>query len=144
MLFWALYKSVSDGINPNPEDADRVWLGHFSAPVIIGVGFFLLGFVLMLAMWPTTSTFFRRRPEVAPPGFLDRVAPEPMADSVTALRQSQAGAHPACVAGRACYDRRARRGAPESLPHGARLVSSRKGAESVCRRSWWSTTCSSP
>ena len=37
VLFWALYKSVSDGINPNPEDADGIWLGHFSPPVIIGV-----------------------------------------------------------------------------------------------------------
>ena len=43
-----------------------VWLGHFSAPVIIGVGFFLLGIVLMLAMRAYDSTFWRRQPEVAP------------------------------------------------------------------------------
>lgn len=73
MLFWALYKSVADGINPNPEEA-TVWLGHFSAPVIIRVGFFLLGIVLMLAMRAYDATFWRRRPEVAPPGFIDAVA----------------------------------------------------------------------
>ena len=52
-------------------------------PVIIGVGFFLLGIVLMLAMHAYDKTFWRRRPEVAPAGFLERVAPEPVADSVT-------------------------------------------------------------
>jgi amino acid transporter len=85
ILFWALYKSISDGINPNPDDTySGIWLGHFAPSVIIGVGFFLIGFFLMLAMWTADKTFFRRRPEVAPPGFLDRVAPEPLADSVTA------------------------------------------------------------
>jgi hypothetical protein len=84
ILFWALYKSIADGINPNPDDTySGVWLGHFAPSVVIGVGFFLLGFVLMLAMWTADKTFFRRRPEVAPPGFLDAKAPEPVADSVT-------------------------------------------------------------
>ena len=139
VLFWALYKSVSDGINPNPEEV-TVWLGHFSAAVIIGMGFFLLGLVLMFAMHAYDNSFWRRRPEVARDGFFDAVAkgevPEP-ADRHKRARIRRT------AAGRSCYDRRARRGAPESLPRGARLVF-REGAESVCRRSWWSTTCSSP
>jgi hypothetical protein len=47
---------------------------------VIGVGFFLIGFVLMLGMWFADQTVFRRRPEGAPAGFLDAVAPEPVAD----------------------------------------------------------------
>ena len=49
MLFWALYKSIADGINPNPDDS-TIWLGHFAPSVVIGVGFFGIGFLLMLAM----------------------------------------------------------------------------------------------
>jgi amino acid transporter len=82
VLFWALYKSIVDGINPNPADS-TIWLSHFSPADVIGIGFFLLGFLLMFAMWFADKTFFRRRPEVAPPGFLDAVAPEPVADAVT-------------------------------------------------------------
>ena len=51
--------------------------------MVIGVGFFLIGFLLMFGMWFADKTFFRRRPEVAPPGFLDAVKPEPVADAVT-------------------------------------------------------------
>jgi hypothetical protein len=38
----------------------------------------LLGFLLMLAMWISDKTFVRRRPEVAPSGFMDHpvVVPE--------------------------------------------------------------------
>jgi amino acid transporter len=82
VLFWALYKSISDGVDPNPDDS-TIWLGHFAPSVVIGVGFFLLGFLLMFGMWVADKTFFRRRPEVAPPGFLEAVAPEPVADAVT-------------------------------------------------------------
>ena len=81
VLFWALYKSIADGIDPNPADS-TIWLGHFAPSVVIGVGFFLLGFLLMLAMWFTDKTFFRRRPELAPEGFLHQAAPAPLTDSV--------------------------------------------------------------
>jgi amino acid transporter len=73
ILFWALYKSIADGINPNPDDS-TIWLGHFAPSVVIGVGFFLLGFLLMFAAWVNDKTFFRRRPEVAPSGFMESVA----------------------------------------------------------------------
>ena len=82
VLFWALYKSIADGVNPNPADS-TIWLGHFSPSVVIGVGFFLIGFVLMFGMWTADKTFFRRRPEVAPDGFLHAAAPEPVPDAVT-------------------------------------------------------------
>jgi amino acid transporter len=77
VLFWALYKSIADGINPNPADS-TVWLSHFSPADVIGIGFFLLGFLLMFAMWISDKTFFRRRLEVAPAGFMDQ--PKVVAD----------------------------------------------------------------
>ena len=76
VLFWALYKSIADGIDPNPADS-TIWLGHFSPADVIGVGFFVLGFLLMFAMWLADKTFFRRRPEIAPDGFMDRPAVVP-------------------------------------------------------------------
>jgi hypothetical protein len=39
---------------------------------VIGIGFFILGFLLMFAMWISDKTFFRRRAEVAPAGFMDQ------------------------------------------------------------------------
>jgi hypothetical protein len=75
VLFWALYKSIRDGIDPNPGSS-TIWLGHFAPSVVIGGGFFLLGFILMFGMWATDRTFFRRRPEVAPAGFLNPAAPD--------------------------------------------------------------------
>ena len=79
---WALYKSVADGIDPNPADS-TIWLGHFAPSVVIGGGFFLLGFLLMFAMWIDDKTFFRRRPEVAPPGFMDHPEVGRVPDAVT-------------------------------------------------------------
>ena len=49
VLFWALYKSIADGVNPNPDES-TIWLGHFAPSVVIGVGFFGIGFLLMFAM----------------------------------------------------------------------------------------------
>ena len=46
-----------------------------------------------------------RRPMDAPAGFLDAVAPEPVADVSRHLAESQARAHPAYVTHQACYDR---------------------------------------
>ena len=91
VLFWALYKSVSDGINPNPEEA-TVWLGHFSAAVIIGMGFFLLGIVLMFAMHALRQARSGGAgPRSRRAGFFDAVAPEPVADSVTRSRGVTSG-----------------------------------------------------
>jgi hypothetical protein len=42
------------------------------APIAIGIGGLLLGVVVMLATIPVYRDFFRRRPEVAEPGILDR------------------------------------------------------------------------
>jgi amino acid transporter len=75
VLFWALYKSIADGVNPNPDDS-TIWLGHFAPSVVIGVGFFGIGFLLMFGMWLADKTFWGRRAEVAPAGFLDPVAAE--------------------------------------------------------------------
>ena len=67
VLFWAFGKTIVDGINPTDTPT---WLG-LSHSVFIGFAFFLLGFVLMFAMWATDKTFFQRPLEVAPDGLLD-------------------------------------------------------------------------
>jgi amino acid transporter len=41
-------------------------------PIFIGIGGLILGIVVMLFSWPFYREYFRRRPEVAPEGILDR------------------------------------------------------------------------
>ena len=59
---------------PSPENSESgdSWFG-LGPPLVIGLGFLLLGVVLML-FWRIARTrdFFRRRPEVADPKLLDR------------------------------------------------------------------------
>jgi hypothetical protein len=44
---------------------------------VIAVFFTLLGIVLMLVQWKKVPTFFQRKPEVVPEGFLEGEAPPP-------------------------------------------------------------------
>jgi amino acid transporter len=75
MLLGVFIKSVVDLSKPENSTAGNAWLG-LGPPVVIGIGFLLLGPVLML-IWKANGhpEFFRRRPEVAPPGLLE--APPP-------------------------------------------------------------------
>ena len=83
MLFFVFVKSCIDLSDPaEAESGDVFGLG---VPLVIGLGFLVLGAVTML-VWRVSSSpaFFNRRPEVAVPGFLDGVttpAPAPTTDT---------------------------------------------------------------
>ncbi len=57
---------------------------------------------------------------------------------------SQTRAHPAYVTGQACYDRAACRGAPRARRAASGWFLLEREQSRSCRRSSWSTTCSSP
>ena len=71
MLAAIFVKSCIDLADPENSTAGDSWLG-LGPPLVIGVGFLLLGVVLM-AIWYAAGhrEFLRRRPEVAPPGIAE-------------------------------------------------------------------------
>ncbi len=71
MLLGVFVKSVIDLSDPENSTAGDAWLG-LGPPVVIGIGFLLMGPVLML-LWRFSGhpEFFRRRAETAPPGLLE-------------------------------------------------------------------------
>jgi amino acid transporter len=65
-------KSCWDFTDPANSESGDSWLG-VGPPLIIGVGFLVLGAVLMVLWWATGHRdFFRRRPEVAQPDLVAR------------------------------------------------------------------------
>jgi amino acid transporter len=71
MLFGLFAKSCYD---LSKKDAGSTTIFGLGSPLVIGVGFLALGPVLMV-IWRLSGheEFFRRRPELPPPGFLDEV-----------------------------------------------------------------------
>ncbi|HTU14193.1 MAG TPA: APC family permease [Solirubrobacterales bacterium] len=71
MLSYLFVKSLIDWTDPANSYTGTSWLG-FAPPAIIGVGFLLLGVVLLL-LWRRhqKEPFFKRRREVAEPHLLD-------------------------------------------------------------------------
>ncbi len=71
MLLGVFVKSAIDLADPANSTAGDSWLG-LGPPVVIGIGFLLMGPVLM-AIWRFSGhpEFFRRRAELAPPGLLE-------------------------------------------------------------------------
>ncbi|MCW3009812.1 MAG: Amino acid permease [Solirubrobacterales bacterium] len=71
MLLGVFVKSVIDLSDPENSTAGTSWIG-LGPPVVIGIGFLLMGPVLML-LWRFSGhpAFFRRRLETAPPGLLE-------------------------------------------------------------------------
>jgi amino acid transporter len=68
ILSYVFWKSCLDLSKPENSESGDSWLG-LGPPLVIGIGFLILGIVLML-VWrfsPTGRDFFRRRPEVAAP-----------------------------------------------------------------------------
>jgi amino acid transporter len=67
MLAGVFVKSCVDLAHPDNSESGEAWLG-LGPPLVIGIGFLLLGVVLML-LWRVTghSAFFARRPEVVDP-----------------------------------------------------------------------------
>jgi amino acid transporter len=65
ILTWALVRSAIDLADPANSESGDSWFGY-GPPLVIAVGFLVLGLVLMLVMRLTNPDFFRRRAEVVP------------------------------------------------------------------------------
>jgi amino acid transporter len=73
MLGYVFVKSIIDLSKPENSESGDSWFG-LGPPLVIGIGFLVLGIALML-FWrfsPTGREFFRRRPEVADPALVAR------------------------------------------------------------------------
>jgi len=79
LLGYLFFKALVDYADPENSYTGVSWFG-FAPPAVIGVGFLLLG-VVLLVLWRRhrRQPFFLRRREVAPEGFLDAAAPTPKA-----------------------------------------------------------------
>ena len=77
ILFYLLIKNGIELADPANSESGDAWLG-LGPPLVIALFFLLLGIVLMAIQWRKLPGFFRRRPEAAPPGFLEEeVEPPP-------------------------------------------------------------------
>ncbi len=70
ILFYLLIKNVIELSDPANSESGNSWLG-IGPPLLIGIIFLVLGLLLMVVQWRAMPGFFRRRPEVAPAGFLE-------------------------------------------------------------------------
>jgi amino acid transporter len=70
ILFYLLVKNAIELSNPANSESGNSWLG-IGPPLLIAAFFLVLGLVLMAIQWRAVPSFFRRRPEVAPDGFLE-------------------------------------------------------------------------
>jgi amino acid transporter len=61
----AFHDYSKKGFNYSPP------LAGIEVPIAVGIGMLIVGVVLMLVSWIRYPEFFRRRPEVAPPGILE-------------------------------------------------------------------------
>jgi amino acid transporter len=69
ILLWVFAKSCKD---LSADDAGSGTVFGIGSPLVIGIGFLLLGPILMAIWWATGHTeFFKRRAETAPPGSLE-------------------------------------------------------------------------
>lgn len=79
ILFYLLIKNAIELSDPSNSESGDSWLG-LGPPLVIAGFFLILGVVLMFIQWRKFPAFFRRRPEVAPAGFLEgeaEIAPAP-------------------------------------------------------------------
>lgn len=65
ILTWALVRSAIDLADPANSESGDSWLGY-GPPLVIAVGFMVLGVVLMLVMRVRSPEFFQRRRETVP------------------------------------------------------------------------------
>jgi amino acid transporter len=76
ILFYLLIKNAIELSDPANSESGDSWLG-VGPPLLIAAIFLALGMVLMFVQWRAMPSFFRRRAEVAPEGFLEgEAAPE--------------------------------------------------------------------
>ena len=76
ILFYLLIKNGIELSDPANSESGNSWFG-IGPPLVIAVFFLLLGIFLMVIQWRKVPSFFRRRPEVVPAGFLEGEAPPP-------------------------------------------------------------------
>jgi amino acid transporter len=65
LLIWLLVLSIRDIADPENSYTGQAWLG-VGPPLVIGVGLFVLGVVLMFVWRARDATFWQERPGVAP------------------------------------------------------------------------------
>jgi amino acid transporter len=70
ILFYLLIKNAIELSDPANSESGNSWLG-VGPPLLIAAFFLVLGVVLMAIQWRAVPSFFRRRAEVAPAGFLE-------------------------------------------------------------------------
>lgn len=70
ILFYLLIKNGIELADPANSESGNSWFG-LGPPLVIAAFFLVLGFVLMAVQWRAVPEFFRKRAEVAPPGFLE-------------------------------------------------------------------------
>jgi amino acid transporter len=70
ILFYLLIKNGIELSDPANSESGNSWFG-IGPPLVIAVFFLVLGVLLMAVQWRKVPTFFRRRPEVVPAGFLE-------------------------------------------------------------------------
>jgi amino acid transporter len=70
ILFYLLIKNGIELSDPANSESGNSWLG-IGPPLLIAAFFLVLGVLLMFVQWRKVPSFFRRRPEVAPAGFLE-------------------------------------------------------------------------
>ena len=76
ILLYLLIKNGIELADPANSESGDAWLG-LGPPLVIALFFLLLGVVLMAIQWRKLPGFFRRRPETAPPGFLEEEVEPP-------------------------------------------------------------------
>ena len=70
MMGFILVKSVIDLSDPANSESGDSWFG-LGPPLVIAIGFMILGVILMSWRWVNHREFFQRRTEVADPAVLD-------------------------------------------------------------------------
>ncbi|HEY0391860.1 MAG TPA: APC family permease [Solirubrobacterales bacterium] len=70
ILFYLLIKNGIELSDPANSESGNSWFG-IGPPLVIAVFFLVLGVLLMFVQWRAVPSFFRRKPEVAPVGFLE-------------------------------------------------------------------------
>ena len=74
LLIWLLVQSIIDISDPENSYTEQAWLG-VGPPLVIGLGIFLIGVVLMFVWRMRDKRFWDERPSVAPDDALDVAAP---------------------------------------------------------------------
>lgn len=69
ILFYVLVRSIIDLSKPENSESGASWLG-LGPPLVIGIGFMIMGAVMMFIWSGKHKEFFQRKPEVADPAIL--------------------------------------------------------------------------